>query len=295
MSDPFFSVIIPTYNRSAFIRRSISSVLNQQFQDFEVIVVDDGSTDNTESEVATVNDKRLRYFKKDNGERGAARNFGVRQARGRYINFLDSDDSFYPHHLQTAHEFLSRNPVEVFSLEFDVRDLQGRLHRAPDPADGINRKIVFGNYLGLSPVFARKEVLLENRFNEDRALSSLEDWELWIRLCARFTFHQVRKVTSTVTHHDERSVLTGDPTAIEAKVSRFISFVKADAKNRQYYGKRLNIAESSAHTYAALHLRMAGSGRGIVWDHFWRAARIYPGILLTRRSVVILMMLMGIK
>lgn len=295
MPDPYFTVIIPTYNRAAFIRTAISSVLNQTFRDFEVIVVDDGSTDNTESEVAAIQDNRLRYFRKDNGERSAARNYGVRQARGRYVNFLDSDDSFYPNHLQTAHDFLAKNPVEAFHLQFDVRDLNGRLLKAPSHRGAINRKIVFGNYLGCSPVFARKEVILANPFNEDRALSSLEDWELWIRLCARFTFHQVRKITSTVTRHDARSVVTGDQAKIEAKVSRFIACVRADARNQQYFGKRLNIAESSAHTYAALHLRMAGCNRRIVWDHFWTAVKTYPGILLTRRSVVIALMLLGIK
>lgn len=295
MSSPFCSVIIPTYNRAAFIRRAIGSVLNQTFQDFEIIVVDDGSTDDTESVVAAIQDKRLRYFRKENAERSAARNFGVRKANGRYINFLDSDDTFYPYHLETAYEFLTRNPVEVFHLRFDIKDTNGRLHRAVRQVDSINRKIVFGNYLGCSPVFARREVLVENPFNEDRALSSLEDWELWLRLCARFAFHQVPMITSTVTHHEERSVITGNTAAIEAKVSSFIACVRADENNSRYFGSRLSIAESSAHTYAALHLRMAGAGRAMVWDHFWKAVRTYPGILLTRRSVVIVLMLLGIK
>jgi glycosyltransferase involved in cell wall biosynthesis len=85
MNDrPAFSIIIPTYNRAAFITKAISSVLSQSVENFELIVVDDGSTDNTASIVAKIQDHRLRYFKKENRERAAARNFGIKQSAGNW-------------------------------------------------------------------------------------------------------------------------------------------------------------------------------------------------------------------
>jgi len=103
------SVIIPTYNRRNYIRESLDSVLAQDFYDFEVIVVDDGSTDGTEEEVRPYQD-RICYTRQENKGAGAARNVGIRKARGQYIAFMDSDDLSRPHHLKCLSSFLDRNP-----------------------------------------------------------------------------------------------------------------------------------------------------------------------------------------
>src|SRR5690606_5394026 len=112
---PFFSVIIPTYNRAAFLRKAIMTVLEQTFDNFELIVVDDGSSDNTMDVVTGIQDKRIQYVRTSNSERGAARNTGFLRSRGEYINFLDSDDSFYPHHLMNAFRLIqARNSPPIF-------------------------------------------------------------------------------------------------------------------------------------------------------------------------------------
>ena len=90
MHNIFFSIVIPTYNRAKFIDKAIASLLNQKYEDFEVIVVDDGSTDNTEEVVKSFNNNKVKYYKKENQERGAARNYGAKLAKGEYINFFDS-------------------------------------------------------------------------------------------------------------------------------------------------------------------------------------------------------------
>src|ERR1044072_1794023 len=101
---PLVSVIIPTYNSARFLAESIQSVLGQSFRDFELIVIDDGSTDNTEAVVAAF-PEALRYVKKANGGPAAARNFGIREARGDFIAFLDADDFWMSDKLalQVAH------------------------------------------------------------------------------------------------------------------------------------------------------------------------------------------------
>ncbi len=99
--NPTVSVIIPTYNRANLVSRAIKSVLNQTYQDFEIIVVDDCSEDNTEEIVKSFNDSRIRYIKhKKNKGGSAARNTGIKRARGKYIAFLDDDDEWLPSKLE---------------------------------------------------------------------------------------------------------------------------------------------------------------------------------------------------
>lgn len=103
---PVFSVVIPVYNRAHLIERAIRSVLDQTYSDFEIIVIDDGSTDDSAAVVARVGDSRIRLIDRENGGASAARNAGIDAARGRYIAFLDSDDTFLPHHLDTMRRLL---------------------------------------------------------------------------------------------------------------------------------------------------------------------------------------------
>ena len=95
-----FSVIIPTYNRGTIIKRAIDSVLCQSEKDFELLIVDDGSTDNTEEIVNSYDDNRIVFIKQNNGGASSARNNGIKNARGKYISFLDSDDIWYPQTLE---------------------------------------------------------------------------------------------------------------------------------------------------------------------------------------------------
>lgn len=109
-SSPVFSVVIPLYNRANVIETTLRSVLNQSFQDFEIIVVDDGSKDDPEPVIAAIGDPRIRYIRQDNGGGSKARNTGIDAARGAFVAFLDSDDTWLPHHLEHALPHLSSQP-----------------------------------------------------------------------------------------------------------------------------------------------------------------------------------------
>ena len=101
------SVIIPTYNRAHLVSEAINSVLNQTYQDFEIIVVDDGSTDETCEKLRPYQDK-IKYVYVKNGGAAYARNVGMKIARGKYIAFLDSDDLYYPYKIELQADFLDR-------------------------------------------------------------------------------------------------------------------------------------------------------------------------------------------
>lgn len=109
MNLPFFSIIIPTYNRAHFLDRTISSVINQTYKNWELLIVDDGSTDNTKEVVQeySLSDDRVIYIYQENKKVSAARNNGLRIAQGDYLCFLDSDDEYMPHHLQVFADRIS--------------------------------------------------------------------------------------------------------------------------------------------------------------------------------------------
>jgi glycosyltransferase involved in cell wall biosynthesis len=109
MSAPHFSVIIPVYNRAAALSAAIQSVLAQTCQDFEIVVVDDGSTDNPSRIVAEFCDPRIRFVAQENQGGGAARNRAIDESRGRFIAPLDSDDIFLPHHLEAMKTLLEKS------------------------------------------------------------------------------------------------------------------------------------------------------------------------------------------
>ena len=143
-----FSIIIPTYNRGHIISETIRSALNQNYTNFEVIVVDDGSKDQTEQVVKSFDDSKLLYYKKKNAERGAARNFGISKATGDYISFLDSDDILYPAFLSNAMELLLLHHPPFFHLAYEVRNENRKvIHKMnyikSDNIDFIKK----GNYL----------------------------------------------------------------------------------------------------------------------------------------------------
>ncbi len=293
--NPYFSITIPTYNRAVFIRKTIESLLAQTFQSFEIIVVDDGSTDNTEDVVKSIPSDKIRYYKKENAERAAARNFGVKRANGQYISFLDSDDIVYSNHLEVANTFLLTNKnVDIFHLGYDIKDVHGRLLREVRNIKSINSQILSGNILSCNGIFARKDCILKNEFNEDRKLSSLEDWELWIRMSARYNFLNDNTITSSVIQHNDRSVMATDTNKIKEKVHRFVQFVLDDNTNRAHFGSKLKKVVASAWTYAALHLIMANEDRKEVLHYLLKGIRVNPREIFRKRFLVILMKLVSL-
>ncbi|HEY0405367.1 MAG TPA: glycosyltransferase [Pyrinomonadaceae bacterium] len=261
--NPYFSVIIPTYNRAHLIRQTIESVLAQQDGDFEVIVVDDGSRDNTEDVVLAVADERVAYHKKENAERAAARNYGARRARGRYLNFFDSDDLLYPNHLAAARRLIEqqREP-EIFHLGFEMKDAAGRLLYRVDALKGnLNEQLPRGNLLSCNGVFLRADVAQAFPFNEDRQLSASEDWELWLRLASRFPVHYSNEVTSVIVNHDERSVLTVNEASLLNRKNLTLKYLFEDEAFVRRYGRQRRIIENEFLSYIALHLALGGEAR----------------------------------
>lgn len=159
MTKPKVSIITPTFNRSHTIRGAIDSVLAQDFQDWEMIIVDDGSTDNTEGIVRGYADKRIRYFTKPNGGPSKARNFGISHASGDWIMYLDSDDKLLPKCVDTMVKYAEKNPNAVFAIPRSTRTLElyedGKLIKSGDDSGDTPPEFtiqdIFERNAGFSP------------------------------------------------------------------------------------------------------------------------------------------------
>ena len=139
-TSPLFSVVIPAYKCADFIQLTLRSVYLQTEQDFEIIVINDGSPDNTEEVLQRETDPRLRVITQENGGECAARNRGIKEARGTFIAFLDSDDAWLPDHLALAKEFFEKNPMYDWYSTRPLRIEQidtAKLKPSNEPFDGF--------------------------------------------------------------------------------------------------------------------------------------------------------------
>jgi len=185
MAEPLFSVVIPVYNRAEALRRALRSVLDQSCQDFEIVVVDDGSADHPDGVVGAFGDPRIRFFRQDNRGGGAARNAGIDRARGRLIAFLDSDDVFLPAHLDTMQRLLSGTNDMAGYAPMIVDRGAGRTFIKPPRALGAGEHMA--SYLmcdrGFVPTITlvvEREIAQRVRYNESLPLA--QDTDFAIRL-----------------------------------------------------------------------------------------------------------------
>ncbi len=201
--NPLVSIIIPTYNRANLIRRSINSILNQKYQNFEIIVVDDGSTDNTMEIVGNFNEDKIKYYKhKINKGAAAAMNTGIEYCRGDFIAFQGSDDLWLPEKLEKEMKIFkksNKNVGVVYSGYFYIRNNKKKIVPSSEikKKDGyIQNELLNGNFVsGLSVI---RKICFQKVGLFDENLPNLEDWELYIRISKYFCFQFVDEPLSIV-------------------------------------------------------------------------------------------------
>jgi hypothetical protein len=194
VSPPLVSVVLPTYERREAVLRAVGSVLRQRFRDFELIVVDDGSTDGTGSALAGLGGV-VRYEWQENRGVSSARNAGIRLARGRIVALLDADDRWLPHHLDVVTEVLGRHPEAVLCATCPRFYVGGRQPaRSAEVIDALPLLLV-ENVVGCpAGVAVRREAILAAGGYDER-LHVMEGWELWRRLALRGPFAFLRRRT----------------------------------------------------------------------------------------------------
>jgi glycosyltransferase involved in cell wall biosynthesis len=184
---PQITVVIATYNRAAYLRQAIESVLVQSFPDFELLVIDDGSVDSTTEVVAAFDDARIHYIHQHNAGRSVARNHGLALAQGDYIAFLDDDDLYLPHKLEYQLQFLLRHPdVDCVGSEMQTMDANGKIVEAKEQRQ-IPPRLDLASCLQACPlatcnVLIRKTAIEHMETWFDPEMERAEDLDFFLRL-----------------------------------------------------------------------------------------------------------------
>ena len=290
LPSPRVSFIIPTFNREEFLPIVLESLLEQLGSNHEIVVIDDGSTDNTEAVVQRYIAENVRYVRISNSERGAARNFGAKLSRGDYLNFFDSDDYALPNHVSVAENFIctKENP-DWFHLNFAfLRD--GKLTSAPAFSGFQSLEIAFfdGNCFSCNGVFIKRNFFLNNLFSEHRELSGSEDYELWLRLYWKSKPLFSNAVTSVVVDHQNRSVKRGVDERFFLRIQslvRAVDLIKTNTPGDHLKIRRIN---SGIYSYGSLHTSDCATTKFSAMMYLVFSFIQCPSVVFNRRILVVI-------
>ena len=245
---PIVSVIIPCFNCALFLAEAISSVLRQDFTNYELLIVDDGSTDDTPNLIKPyLADKRVRYLPKKNGGLSSARNYGIINANGDYIALLDADDIWYPEKLACQIKHIENRPdVGMVFSNFNTFNADGIIFsgKVSDSIDSFPNpefNILFSrnNFIYPSTVLIRKSIFKKCGFFDEN-LKSIEDYDMWLRISNSYCLIGVpEKLTKIRVHNNNMSknvdVMMRNEVMVIDKYRRDVNFVSRRKRIAKIY------------------------------------------------------------
>ena len=191
LNKPFFSIILPNFNHGHFLKDAIDSVLNQNFERWELLIIDNHSTDNSDKIISSYNDPRIKSFKiKNDGVIAKSRNYGIKNSKADWIAFLDSDDIWYENKLSSLIDFTNKGFDIICSNEYQNKIYQKKktpIYCNLKTKEFYRELLVYGNKLSTSSTivsssFLKKENLL---FNESKDYITVEDYDLWLNIALK--------------------------------------------------------------------------------------------------------------
>ncbi len=278
------SIIIPTYNRGSRVKIAIESALSQTYKDFEIIVVDDGSTDNTR-EILNPYKDHIRYFYQENRGVASARNKGIRESRGEFIAFLDSDDYWLPEKLEMQADYFKTHPdvSMVYSRHWKKFEQTGEKELRPK-----NRKLVkgyiyshvlFSSYIWMGSVMVRRDCLFTVGLFSESDESLIVDKDMFLRIAKKFKIGAIEKPLAVhMFHRVVKDKLITDnfikfPLAREKQLKEGFENLKGWEKIRYFVSFRLRCSRHFA-SVAKAYLQNKEYRVGI--EFYRKAIKRYP-------------------
>lgn len=245
MARPLVSVVIPTFNCAKYLPESVGSAVSQTFAEKEVIVVDDGSTDNTKEALAPFRD-RIIYIRQENSGASSARNRGVTQSRGKYIAFLDADDIWVPEKLRKQVEFFERQPESVkltytdWEYFFDPPEVSPHWILKISAYEGRVTKQLFCHDFIYTPTVMVEREFLTSLGPFDSGLAIAEDYDMWLRASAFCEFRFLSEVL----------------TAVRMRPESLLQVSPRETRQRTWIAVRDKFLGGNAHLLNGFHLRL---------------------------------------
>ncbi len=291
--SPRVSVVIPAYNHARFLPDALESVLAQTFRDFEVLVVDDGSTDNTPDVVASFA-PQVRYLRQQNAGPSRARNTGIRHTSGEHVAFLDADDTWMREKLACQVAYLDAHAEAglVFTKILVTTEAGQPLYTYPHRYRYDRRafeRLLLWPYGSMNVVMVRR-VCFDEVGLFDESLRAAEDWDMWLRIAPRFRCGYIDRPLGTY-RQTGQSVSRGPGTLQAPEMfRRVLDKVFGDPARLAGRGPA-EIGRLRRLAYASLEVTIALNMATEPWRHLGRAIRLHPGILAVRWRALGLLLL----
>ena len=232
--EPKVSIIIPTYNQAEYLKEAIESVLNQTYKNIEIIIVDDGSTDNTLEVVASF-DNKIVYIQQRNKGASSARNTGIKEASGEYVAFLDSDDMWIKNKLEKQIEFIKNDP-EIGLLGtgcYEMINMGKMIYKKIFPA---KNEILQKDLIKYNPFIQSSVIVEKDVFNDidlyDEKFKESEDYDLWLRIAQKYKVANLPEALVTKRYYEKGLSKNKD-----SKQLYFALKAKKNAIKRKQYPK----------------------------------------------------------
>jgi hypothetical protein len=291
---PQVSVIIPTYNAERTILDTIASVQQQTFCDFELVVINDGSTDRTPELLDRVADKRLNIFSYENGGLPVARNRGIFHSTGEFIAFLDADDLWTADKLELQLAALQKSPETgvAYSWTCSMYDKEDSLSFNPcTPVffeGNVHAELLLSNFIGSGSNALIRRQAIESVGDFDPSLKSSEDWDYWLRLSACWLFALVPKYQ--VLYRRSSGSMSSKVEVMKEETFRVLEKAYQAAPPELQYLKTQSIIKLHQY-YADLHLQHCPDITGLsqAGQNLWRVISLCPQTLLERNTQKLLL------
>lgn len=283
----FFTVVIPTYNREQFIGDTLESVFGQTYPHYEVIVIDNCSTDNTQEVLnPLIESGKIRFFQNErNLERAFSRNVGLENANGDFVTLLDSDDFMHPNCLADAADFAQANlQIKCFHNLYELVNGDGKVvHRYKfPPLKNRKHAIASGNFMSCIGNFVHREIYQNYRFDTIQDLTGGEDWEFWLRVIADYEVGRIGKYNCSIQHHSERTVNNQGIEAMERGLRYLVQKFRADEHLSEVYRDYLNRIEAGCFLYLNL-LANDGQLRKPAFSYLLQSLKADRSVIFTNR------------
>jgi glycosyltransferase involved in cell wall biosynthesis len=291
-SKPKVSIVIPVYNRAELVNKTIMSALAQTYTNLEIIVVDDGSTDNTREAITSFKDPRINYIYQENAGVSVARNTGIRASKGIYISFLDSDDILLEKATELSVAVLEENQQAAFSYGkaylmddkqriFGLRRQREKGSYVRDGREEIRKAILHGNHVPTSTIMVRHECLNKVGLFDTSFKGGSEDFDLWVRLALHYQVAYINEPLISYRMHHSSISRTQRLAEIEKNNSIILEKIFNNPESGRYF------SDDTPNIYMRLYLRLARYARGnremaISRKYLFKAIRIKPRWFLKR-------------